>query len=169
MAKKCPPGVLCIENFTLFMLLLVCIGIVYFMRVHMLAQYHVLDKIKFNNIKEEQKQIIIDYPTIDKINGNMLLDPNVPPLKKRVNYVDTKKRDYSDRGVPINVRTRGNRLNSYTQIGFLKGLVRTNLIYPLYGRPNDTSRDKWNYYTLNDTGIKLPINKESKLYRRIWM
>ena len=162
MAKKCPPGVLCIENFTLFMLLLVCIGIVYFMRVHMLAQYHVLDKIKFNNIKEEQKQIIIDYPTIDKINGNMLLDPNVPPLKKRVNYVDTKKRDYSDRGVPINVRTRGNRLNSYTQIGFLKGLVRTNLIYPLYGRPNDTSRDKWNYYTLNDTGIKLPINKESR-------
>ena len=70
--------------------------------------------------------------------------------------------DYSDKGVPINIRTRGNRLNSYTQIGFLKGVVRTHLIYPLYGRPNDTSRGKWNYYTLNDTGIKLPINKESR-------
>ena len=36
------------------------------------------------------------------------------------------------------------------------------MIYPLYGRPNDTSRDKWNYYTLNDTGIKLPISKNSR-------
>lgn len=166
MAKKCPPGVLCIENFTLFTLLFVCIGIVYFMRVHMLAQYDVIDRI--NNINGEQKQIIIKEPDktkttiIDKTKGNMLLDPNVPPLKKPVNYVDTRKYDYSDKGVPINIRTRGNRMNSYTQIGFLKGVVRTHLIYPLYGRPNDTSRGKWNYYTLNDTGIKLPINKESR-------
>jgi hypothetical protein len=165
MAKRCPPGVLCIENFTLFILLLVCFGIVYFMRFHMLTQYDVIDRI--NNIKDVKEKIIISpakpkTTVINTTKGNMLLDPNVPPLKKPVNYVDTRERDYSDKGVPINIRTRGNRLGRYTQLGFLKGLTRRNLIYPLYGRPNDTSRDKWNYYTLNDTGIKLPISKGSR-------
>lgn len=177
MAKKCPPGVLCIGNFTLFLLLIVCIGIVYFMRIHMLAQYDVMDRI--NNIKNitsgivnsgiKREKIVVKPPKtktettiIDTTKGNMLLDPNVPPLKKPVNYIGTRRQDYSDRGVPINIRTRGNRLARYTQVGFLKGLTRKELIYPLYGRPNDTSRDKWNYYTLNDTGIKLPISKNSR-------
>ena len=162
MAKKCPPGVLCIENFTLFLLLIVCAGIVYFMSNHLLTQNIMIDRINRTTKK------ILHHPTptptttiLDKTTGSMLLDPTVPPLKK-VNYVDTRNEINPRRGVPINIRTRGDHLGHYNQIGFLKGKERKDLIYPLYGRPNDTSRDKWNYYTLNDTGIKLPISKQSK-------
>lgn len=78
---------------------------------------------------------------------NVILDPYGPPFKN--DGVPP------ERGVPINVETRGLGLD-YTQLGIL---TRTgDLILPLMGRR--MMLDKWQYYTISNTGnmnTKLPI------------
>lgn len=77
-------------------------------------------------------------------------------------------------GVPINVHTRGH-MGGYQQIGMLyketisdddktPGNNSETAILPLYGRPTDTNRNKWNYYTSSDKfhSVKIPINYKNK-------
>ena len=59
-------------------------------------------------------------------------------------------------GIPINVRTQGVD-TSYRQIGILTRQNGSEMILPLMGRPLITNRDKWQFYTMNDNNIKLPI------------
>tara|TARA_B110000858_G_C17776941_1_gene462714 strand:+ start:717 stop:1346 length:630 start_codon:yes stop_codon:yes gene_type:complete len=58
---------------------------------------------------------------------------------------------------PINIRTRGPR-GVPQQVGSLSRILSNhNEIYPLFGRkkfPNDT---KWDYYTILDNGVKIPV------------
>ena len=77
-----------------------------------------------------------------------------PPLKKET-Y-----------GLPINISTQGPEMQ-YTQLGIL---TRENspddLILPLMGRRNMTSRDKYQYYTMTNSAgninTKLPISVKGK-------
>tara|TARA_A100001015_G_scaffold94892_1_gene105459 strand:- start:258 stop:773 length:516 start_codon:yes stop_codon:yes gene_type:complete len=77
-----------------------------------------------------------------------------PPLKKET-Y-----------GLPINISTQGPEMQ-YTQLGIL---TRENspddLILPLMGRRNATSRDKYQYYTMTNSAgninTKLPISVKGK-------
>jgi len=59
-------------------------------------------------------------------------------------------------GVPINISTRAIDTD-YRQVGILHNNNRS--ILPLIGRPLFTSRDKWQFYTMNEkeNSIKLPI------------
>ena len=67
-------------------------------------------------------------------------------------------------GVPINVPTRALDAE-YRQVGIL---TRTSgsgeTILPLMGRPLYTSRDKWQFYTMNDKNnqIKLPMTRNGR-------
>jgi hypothetical protein len=73
-----------------------------------------------------------------------------------------------ERGIPINMQTRGTNMN-YSQIGIL---TRTNhakngneMILPLMGRKNTSRRDKWQYYTMTTTGnmnTKLPVSSNGR-------
>jgi hypothetical protein len=92
-----------------------------------------------------------------------------PPLKKNeyINeMVDTKKKHTNDL-VPINIQTRGTN-SEYQQVGILtqnKPGTKDNLILPLMGRRNLTGRDKWQYYSMSNTGhmnSKLPISINGK-------
>jgi hypothetical protein len=76
-------------------------------------------------------------------------------------------RDSGDvRGIPVNVQTRGTNM-SYQQVGIL---TRANnngqdMILPLMGRRLMTGRDKWQYYTISNTGnmnTKLPVSLNGK-------
>ena len=60
------------------------------------------------------------------------------------------------RGIPINIATRSVD-TSYRQVGILKRLNGKEMVLPLIGRPLFTNRDKWNFYTLNENNVKLPI------------
>jgi hypothetical protein len=90
-------------------------------------------------------------------------DPYAPPLKNDALFYPTGMIDIRGQPrVPINVETRG--LNtSYQQVGIL---TRANgssgdLILPLMGRRNMAGRDKWQFYTMSNTGnlnTKLPIS-----------
>ena len=91
-----------------------------------------------------------------------------PPLKKN-EYVDEmteNKSKYNDL-VPINIETRGTN-SEYQQTGILtqnKSGSTDNLILPLMGRRTLTGRDKWQYYSMSNTGhlnSKLPISINGK-------
>jgi hypothetical protein len=67
--------------------------------------------------------------------------------------------------VPINMETRG-LSTGYQQVGIL---TRTNgpsdMILPLMGRRNMAGRDKWQYYTISNSGTlntKLPVSVNGK-------
>lgn len=158
MAKKCLPGVICIENVTLvsiFIILIVVLSVWYFM-----------------NQKEINKSII---PHESKVISNsttpILLpisskqdefnNPYAPPLKNNMYH----PRDSSDvRGIPVNIETRGMPSN-YGQVGILTRTNGSEMILPLMGRRTMSGRDKWEYYTISGSGnlnARLPISVNGK-------
>ena len=89
---------------------------------------------------------------------NPFNDPYAPPLKADGLFYP------QSRGLPINMQTRG--LNTgYQQIGILTRSSAQDMILPLMGRRIMTGRDKWQYYTMTNTGnlnTKLPISLNGK-------
>uniref|UniRef100_A0A6C0JWI4 Uncharacterized protein n=1 Tax=viral metagenome TaxID=1070528 RepID=A0A6C0JWI4_9ZZZZ len=161
MAKKCIPGVICIENMTLFILLLV-IGLV----VYMIYSQH-----KYNNQQnsaDPTKIVVIQQPTLASVatrRNDSFNDPYSPPLKNDGYY---HPRDSSDiRGIPVNIETRGSGM-SYQQIGILTPMNGSGdaLILPLMGRKWLNGRDKWQYYTMtngnSNISAKLPVSVNGK-------
>lgn len=82
--------------------------------------------------------------------------------------------EMTQNGVPVNIQTRG-YTGGFQQIGMLYkdditddgktiGSGTDTTILPLYGRPTDTNRNKWNYYTSSDkfNMVKIPISHNNK-------
>ena len=156
MPKRCPPGVICIENITIIFALLIVCGVLVFMNM----------KTRTNNIiiKEQQHSTGI-FPQqgygFSNLESDVLMNPYNAPLKdNRVNPIG----NLDPRGTPINIPTQGVN-TSYRQVGILTRLNGDGEnILPLMGKPLITSRDKWNYYTMTDKNnmIKLPITHKGK-------
>ena len=160
MSRRCPPGVLCIENMTIIFLLSVISLVVFYM-------YYTSSMKKSNNIiqpiiVENQEQGF--FPKFNKgfsnRAGNVLLNPFVPPLKNNSYFPP----DSSDpRGVPINIKTRGYNTD-YRQTGLLTRVSGKETMLPLMGRPLHTNRNKWQYYSMSDknNSIKLPVSRNGR-------
>jgi hypothetical protein len=180
MAKKCIPGLICIENMTLFLLLVLILLVFYYF-------YFIVPR---NNQHSNGQTIVVNGsmpqlfaqpslpPTMLGIGLATRLDPfndpYAPPLKNDALFYPPTSSDV--RGLPmiappalispqpaINVQTRG--LNtSYQQVGILtksSSNNQENMILPLMGRRSMVGRDKWQYYTISNTGnmnSKLPIS-----------
>ena len=88
-------------------------------------------------------------------------DPYAPPLQDADGII--YPRDFRDmRGIPINIETQG-LATQYQQIGILEN--GTSLILPLMGRRSMIGRDKWQYYTISNTGTlntKLPVTFQGR-------
>ena len=151
MGKKCPPGVICVENCTLFFIILLILFFIYFY-------------IKTNNIYYNfntntsngtfPEKVIKNEITIRKNEtSDSLINPYFPPLQSGVYR----------RGVPINVRTSGIN-TTFQQIGILTRVNGPETILPLMGRPLHTNRNKWQFYTMSDKhySVKLPISNAGK-------
>lgn len=169
MAKKCPPGVLCIENSTIISLLLIVIVlgvIVYFNRGQMNT-----NNANNGNSNNKDKIIVIDNNSntgyfnkpstmMSLIPGDLFLNPHAPPLKQNrffpPNNIDV-------RGVPINMRTSHYNM-SYKQVGILTREHGKETILPIFGRPLHSNRNKWQYYTMTDKNnmIRLPISRNGR-------
>jgi|LauGreDrversion4_2_1035121.scaffolds.fasta_scaffold68117_2 hypothetical protein len=157
MAKKCAPGVICIESITLFVLLFVFIASIYFF--HMNRRVH-----------EKENTMVINVPAREKIQHNLVPvasridvfnDPYVPPLKT-TGLINMGGRV----GLPVNIQTRG-ILSDYQQVGILTRSNRasSDMILPLMGRRIMSGRDKWQYYTISGSGnlnTKLPVSVKGK-------
>jgi hypothetical protein len=164
MAKKCLPGVICIENMTLIIILIVLIIVGYLYYIHITKP-----------TKTASSNIVVLSPPLNPpitLNGistrnDPINDPYNPPLRNDGYYFP---RDSADvRGIPINIKTRGTGMD-YTQIGILtrpniKNHHNDEMILPLMGRRLMTGRDKWQYYTMSNTGnmnTKLPVSLNGK-------
>ena len=159
MAKKCIPGVICIENMTIFVLILLSISIAYlYYKQFGTSNSKPRDNIIVNNAAPS--------PIVDPGLQNLY----VPPL----NTIDVRGPiqlpplpSGTPSGLPVNIRTSSAN-TPYRQIGILTKNVRTGngtdpLILPLFGRNLLNGRDKWQYYTVANSGgvafnAKLPIS-----------
>jgi hypothetical protein len=174
MKKKCIPGVICIENITLvtFVILCISIGFLYFYfnyKISMITNTNYRSQTPYlsDSIEIENGQINPHY-LAGSLGGistrNMPFnDPYTPPLKNNIYPSDS-----SDiRGIPpvakipIQIKTQGGN-TQYQQIGILtRSNSKEDMILPIFGRKTMNNRDKWNYYTISNTGpisTKLPIS-----------
>lgn len=159
-SKKCPPGVICIENITMFFIVIaIAVLIYYFSKQSYTSQTKTNDKIIIReNIRESRPVFVPNYPYT---NGppDVLLNPYTPPLKDDRYLVPIPGR------IPINVQTNIGAVDTdYRQIGLLKPVNGSKHILPLMGRPLLVNRDTWQYYTMSDqnNSVKLPIIKKGK-------
>jgi len=177
--KKCPPGVICIENITLvFLVIILCvlfyiIYIYFFKNKSQLANpstnqqpSHQQPHQQPNQQQSPQKIDIFNsfYNNTDAGYGygfggpnDVLLNPYVPPLRNE-NYFNNPNSIgpvFMPRAVPINVSTNIGAVapdTNYRQVGILTPIngSKKNSILPLMGRPVFVNRNKWQYYTISD-------------------
>ena len=137
--KKCIPGVLCIENMTLFFLFVILVLLVYFYYIH------------FMKTPKNGSNLVVMNSSSLPFN-----DPYAPPLQNADGII--YPRNFRDmRGIPVNIETQG-LATQYQQIGILEN--GKDLILPLMGRRSMIGRDKWQYYSISNTGTlntKLPV------------
>ncbi len=170
MAKSCPPGVICLENFTFFMFFILII-----LFSVLLFQYHSKHPLirPGNQVSQQAvdtSQPVIIEPTNSLMPNNyidirrpmdMFEDPYLPPVKYP--GLVSEGTTIVERGVPINVRTQG-APGPIQQMGILTRSTPGPggpSILPLMGRRMITNRDRWQYYTVSDTNInlRLPVSK----------
>ena len=172
--RKCPPGVLCIENFTSLLLIIIIIIIGWFIFVsyqnqnrnnnqnqghnHRNTEIIVAEpNYPYNNLYNSLRSSFIDNVPVN----NVLTNPYEAPYKDERYFVPKVQ------NVPINVSTNVGAVDtSYRQMGILTPLngTTTNNILPLMGRPLYTNRQKWQYYTISNqhNNVKLPISVKGK-------
>ena len=182
MAKKCIPGVICVENMTLFILLLLAIVVLYlWMQVSHLGKQsdpsynlssmppsasvivtptYASQEISSQDIRGDVGRCGTDGKTI----GDPLTNPYVPPIRCNGGIAPISIPMIPGK-VPINIPTQ--RYNtSYSQMGILtkqNSSGNGSDILPLMGRQLITSRSKWQYYTVSGGGpggnlqTKLPV------------
>ena len=180
MVKKCPPGVFCVENYTLGFLALIIIGLLIWMwnnnqggskngaRNSLDYISNSLDNLNstlLGNINNSNNSINNDlYARTDSVwssGDSVLLNPYTPPNRDERPFI--RGRMPMQRGVPINVRTQGVETD-YRQVGILTRITGEETILPLMGRPLIYGRDTWNFYTMSDKNnmVKLPITFKNK-------
>ena len=157
--KTCIPGLFCIENMTVFLLFVLLITVVYMYYTHLIKPS--LEKTSTTSFSQP---IIIAPPINTEVATTHLIpiptrtvdpltDINAPPLKNE-GFV-----------LPINISTQGPELN-YNQMGILtREQGKDDMILPLMGRRHMAGRDKWQYYTISNTGMvntKLPVSVKGK-------
>jgi hypothetical protein len=193
MVKKCQPGVICIENITLVILIILFSVIFYLIfqnknnsssagifngysnkYINQYNQSSLINSSLYNRINNVPDREILSNDSLfirpnpsygyTLNNNDVLLNPYAGPLKDDRYFQDSS---LDIRGppnsVPINVKTSVNAVDtSYRQIGIVKRLDGTEMVLPLMGRPLMTSRDKWNFYTMNENNIKLPVRYKNR-------
>lgn len=165
--KKCPPGVICVENVTLFLLFII-IGILVFF-IYSNTKQHITvndsDYITIENKKDNQNGLFSGFlPSwpYNNLSQDVLLNPYSAPYKDE-RYLMPKLTVIPPNTVPINISTNTGAVDTnYRQMGIitpLNGSSKDNIL-PLMGRPLFTNRDKWQYYTISNqhNNVKLPIS-----------
>jgi hypothetical protein len=177
--KKCPPGVICIENVTMVFIFIALIIIIY------ICYISFYDNKSKDGYKREQRErerqdkieyverpvlsLLPSYPYNNlppPVPGDVLLNPYVPPLRDE-RYLVPSLNMIPSGAVPINISTNVGAVDtSYRQVGILTPLNSSSKdsILPLMGRPLFVNRDKWQYYTISNqhNNVKLPVSKAGR-------
>ena len=185
MGRKCPPGVLCIENYTLLVLTLIICGVLVYMwntSNNKKGLGFNLGQLLSNNQNNPNGGFNMGLQGLQPSQNSMDLSSflNNAGLRNRPNSDDVLLNPYSaplrddrpiiappmsrdPRGLPINIPTQGVESN-YRQVGILTRINGPETILPLMGKPLIPGRDSWNFYTMSDKNnmIKLPVSFKNK-------
>ena len=178
--KKCPPGVICVENYSMFFLI-ICIVIIFYLTYSNFKGQN----ITVNNspsekivIKDTQREnvggfgnwfggFIPSWPYTNLPN-DPLLNPYSPPLRDERYFIPGYPMGGVPPGaVPINISTNVGAVDTaYRQLGILtpsNGSSKDSIV-PLMGRPLFTNRDKWQYYSTSNqhNNVKLPVSRAGR-------
>jgi hypothetical protein len=160
--KKCPPGVICVENITLCLLFIIMFVLGFFIYSNTKQNIIVNDR---NNITIHDKKesggssIFSRFLPSWPYSNDVLLNPYSAPYSDERYLVP----NIPLRAIPINMSTNIGSVNTeYRQMGIitpLNGSSKDNIL-SLMGRPLFTNRDKWQYYTISNqhNNVKLPIS-----------
>ena len=175
--SRCPPGVICFENFTFTFVIIALFVIIYFVYNRQFGSNGKKQQHNMNISSTESNMGTntssnngIDVSSLfglfprpsysfSNVQNDVLMNPYAPPLKDERVIMTNDVRG----GIPINVNTRAVDTN-YRQVGLLKRMNGQEMLLPLMGRPLYVGRDKWQYYTMSDSNnqIKLPVSFKSK-------
>jgi len=171
--SKCPPGVICFENFTFIYVIIAILVMIYLFYVRQSSMNNDNQRQSNNanrsedNYSQQNASLMSSmlgiFPrpsySFSNVQNDVLMNPYTPPLKDERVFMSNDVRG----GVPININTRAVD-TSYRQIGLLKRMNGQETLLPLMGRPLYVGRDKWQYYTMNDSNnqLKLPVSFKSK-------
>ena len=169
--KKCPPGVICIENFTIFIMVILLFGFCYFFFIKTGKQnqnINISTNLKTTNEERDPYSFgfgfLPSYPYNNLPANDVLINPYAAPLRDE-RYFVPELTIAPRNAVPINVSTTAVD-TSYRQIGILtplNGSSKDNIL-PLMGRPLFTRRSLWQYYTISNqhNNVKLPVSVKGK-------
>ena len=183
--KKCPPGVICVENITLLFIAvsLSVIGLYMYSKKSSGVPQNAVDQTFVFQGKgrgDANSGGMVPFSTQGDYYdgaGDVRLKPNVAytnaPKDVLLNPYAAPLRDerymVAERGagVPINVSTSIDAVDTtYRQLGLLTPISgpTDGKMLPLMGRPLFVSRDKWQYYTMSEqrNSIKLPISRNGR-------
>jgi hypothetical protein len=159
--KKCPPGVICLENVTIFFIVFIMFVVGYLIYKNMERNKEGKEQRNPNIIVVNQKP---SYP-YNNLPNDVLRNPYDPPMKDERYMVDELSVGIGGGRVPINVSTNAVD-TTYRQLGILTPLNGTSKdnILPLMGKPLFTRRSLWNYYTISNqhNNVKLPVSLRGK-------
>lgn len=177
--KKCPPGVICIENYSMFFIV-ICV----FILIYLIYTTTIKQNVVVNNSLSEK--IVIKDTTRENSGWNGLFDgwipswpytnlpsdpllnPYAPPLRDERYFIPgfhPTGRGVPPGAVPINISTNIGAVDTqYRQLGIMTATNSKGKIIPLMGRPLFTNRDKWQYYTNSDqqNSMRLPVSRNGK-------
>ena len=175
--KKCPPGVICFENITLviIVILFVILGYLFYVNIYN-SKGNSTQKVIINQDIEERKSNsmsnILDtnwfmspsYPYTN-LPLDTLYNPLVPPLRDERYLVGDLAFAVPPGRVPINISTSAVE-TSYRQMGILTPLNNSTKdnILQLMGRPLYVRRSKYQYYAISNqhNNVKLPISVKGR-------
>jgi hypothetical protein len=189
MAKKCIPGVICIENMTLAIILFLLVIVAYlWIRVSSLGNNSQSSTIQSQSNSVSTPTILLSNSVsripIQDVRGDVgrcngsgngtigdpLSNAYVPPIKCDAGslMIPPTVMNIPSNAVPINIPTQSYN-TQYSQVGILtKQYGSKHDILPLMGRRTITSRDKWQYYTVSGGGAggnlqaKLPVKVKNR-------
>jgi len=173
--KNCPPGVICVENYSMFFIVICVLILAYLIYTSMISHNVVV-----NNSPSEK--IVIKDNTRENVGWNgwlnhwipswpytnlpsdPLLNPYAPPLRDERYFFPPRFMPPAGL-VPINMSTNIGAVDThYRQLGILTATNSNGKVIPLMGRPLFTNRDKWQYYTNSDqqNSMRLPVSRNGK-------
>jgi hypothetical protein len=154
--KRCPQGVVCLENTTMIFIAICIIAFGYFIYTRITGvnennqNSELRNDLKRNDLRNDCKRNKVD----------VLRNPYSPPLNDE-RYFQNEQPN----GQPINVSTTAVE-SVFRQVGILTPLNGSSKdsILPLMGKVLFARRDLWNYYTISNqhNNIKLPISVKGK-------
>jgi hypothetical protein len=174
MSKRCIKGVICVENITLILFVILGLLVFLFYKSGYTSGSGSTSAQPQMQMMQDHSPALMMSPKPNTFftndSSDVLTNPYTPPLKDNMLLkgmgMASSGQTGAGPGIPINLATSSAINTSYRQIGLLtksNGSSGSNssdpVILPLMGKPLFTSRDKWMFYTISDknNSMKLPI------------